>query len=156
PMAEAELITREAIPAVLTRLVVCATEAEAVASAQFVMEVVAEDLKVKQELFARVEALVEPRTILASNSSSLPMTAIAAQMRRPERAILCHWFNPPPIIPVVEVAPGRQTSDETIQLSMELLRRIRKTPVRINQEVPGLVVNRVQVALRREIFDLLE
>jgi 3-hydroxybutyryl-CoA dehydrogenase len=93
---------------------------------------------------------------LASNSSSFFMTAMAARMRRPERAILCHWFNPPAIIPVVEVAPGQRTSEETTLTSMELLQRIGKTPVRINHELPGLVVNRVQAALRREIFDLLE
>src|SRR5208282_523100 len=89
-------------------------------------------------------------------SASLPMTAIVARLRRPERAVLCHWFNPPSIIPVVEVAPGQRTAEETLRISLELLQRIGKTPVRINHELPGLIVNRVQMALRREIFDLLE
>jgi len=153
---EAGILNPEEVPAVLARLLPCPTEAETVGSAQFIAEAVAEDLGVKQDLFARLEDLVTPEAILASNSSSFPITAIAARMRRPERAILCHWFNPPPLIPVVEVAPGRLTAEETTCLCMELLQRIGKTPVRINQEVPGLVVNRVQMALRREIFDLLE
>jgi 3-hydroxyacyl-CoA dehydrogenase len=117
---------------------------------------VAEDLAVKQALFARLEPLVEADAILASNSSGFTMTDIAAQMRRPQRAILTHWFNPPPIIPVVEVAPGQQTAEETTLLTLKLLRQINKTPVRVNQEIPGLIVNRVQMALRREIFDLWE
>jgi 3-hydroxybutyryl-CoA dehydrogenase len=141
---------------VLERLLPCASEAEAVGPAQFIVEAVAEDIEVKQALFARLETLIAPEAIVASNSSSLPITAIAARMTHPERAILCHWFNPPPLIPVVEVAPGLLTSEETTRVSIELLQRIGKTPVRINQEVPGLVVNRVQMALRREIFDLLE
>jgi 3-hydroxyacyl-CoA dehydrogenase len=156
PKIEANILAPEAAPAVLARLFPCATEAEAVGIAQFIVEAVAEDLDVKQDLFARVETVVAPDAILASNTSGFPITAIAARMSRPERAILCHWFNPPSIVPVVEVAPGRRTTEETTHTSMELLKRIGKRPVRINQEVPGLVVNRVQIALRREIFDLLE
>jgi 3-hydroxybutyryl-CoA dehydrogenase len=156
PKVQAGLLDSQAVPQVLARLLPCRTEDEAVGCAQFVCEAVAEDLEVKQALFARLETFVAPETILASNSSGFPMSAIAERMQHPERAILCHWFNPPPIIPVVEVAPGCRTSEETTRLSIELLQRIGKTPVRINREVPGLVVNRVQMALRREIFDLLE
>jgi 3-hydroxybutyryl-CoA dehydrogenase len=77
-------------------------------------------------------------------------------MRRPQRAILTHWFNPPHIVPVVEVVPGRQTSDSTTQIAVALLERIGKLPVRLNQEIPGFLVNRVQMAMYREVWDLLE
>jgi 3-hydroxyacyl-CoA dehydrogenase len=155
-MAEAGLATPEAIPAVLARLTVCASEAEAVGPAQFVVEVVREDLAIKQELFARVETLVAPDTILASNSSSYPISETAARMQRPERAVLTHWFNPPHIVPVVEVVPGRRTSEETARTAQLLLERAGKVAVRLNQELPGFLVNRVQVAMFREIWDLLE
>lgn len=155
-LVDAGMLGPDSVSEVLVRLIPCGTEAEAVGPAQFVAEVVAEDLGVKQALFRRLETVVAPDAILASNSSGFAMTAIAERMLHPERAVLCHWFNPPPLIPVVEVAGGKLTSEETIRLSIELLRQIGKTPVRINLEVPGLVVNRVQMALRREIFDLIE
>lgn len=155
-LVEAGMLGPDSVSDVLARLIPCATETEAVGPAQFVAEVVAEDLGVKQALFRRLEKVVAPDAILASNSSGFPMTEIAEGMQHPERAVLCHWFNPPPLIPVVEVAGGKLTSEETIRISIELLRQIGKTPVRINLEIPGLVVNRVQMALRREIFDLIE
>jgi 3-hydroxybutyryl-CoA dehydrogenase len=156
PKVKAGILTAESAKTVLGRLQVCGSEAEAAQPAQFIAEAVAEDLKVKQELFARLEEWVAPDAILASNSSGFPMTAIALRMRRPERAVLCHWFNPAAIVPVVEVAPGQRTSEETVHTSLDLLRRIGKTAIHIKKEIPGLVVNRVQMALRREIFDLLE
>jgi 3-hydroxybutyryl-CoA dehydrogenase len=155
-MAEAGIGSAEAIAPTLARLTPCTTEAEAVGPAQFVVEVVREDLAAKQALFGRVEALIGPQTILASNSSSFPISETARGLQRPERAILTHWFNPPHLVPVVEVVPGKQTSEETTRTTLRLHEAIGKTAVRINQELPGFLVNRVQVAMFREIFDLLE
>lgn len=155
-MADAGILAAQAIPAILKRITVCDSEADALRQAEFVVEAVHEDLAVKQELFARIEPLVSPQTILASNSSSYPITQSGARLRRPERAILTHWFNPPHIVPVVEIVPGRHTSETTTQQTLELHDRIGKLTVRINQEIPGFLVNRVQVALMREVFDLLE
>jgi 3-hydroxyacyl-CoA dehydrogenase len=155
-MAEAGIVPAPAIDPSLARLTVCASEGEAAGPAQFVVEAVAEDLGVKQDLFARVEPLVAPETILASNSSSYPISQTADRLERPERTVLTHWFNPPHIVPVVEVVPGRRTSEETTRTTVELHERIGKTAVRINKEVPGFLVNRVQVALFREVWDLLE
>ncbi|MCH9013540.1 MAG: hypothetical protein IIA68_10875 [Proteobacteria bacterium] len=104
----------------------------------------------------RIEEFVEPGTILVSNTSSYPMTDVSVRMSRPERALVTHWFNPPHIVPVVEVVPGEKTSDETTQTTYDFLDRIGKTPVRLNQEIPGFLVNRVQVAMFREVFDLLD
>jgi 3-hydroxyacyl-CoA dehydrogenase len=155
-MAMAELVERPALPAILERCVVCASEAETLHDADFVTEAVAEDLAIKQALFQRIETLVKPETILASNSSSYPISQSAERLRQPERAVVTHWFNPPHIVPVVEVVPGQKTAQSVTQTTCELLKRIGKTPIRINQEIPGFLVNRVQIASMREVFDLLE
>lgn len=150
------IIEESVIEPTLERITVCDDEAEALSGAQFVTEAVAEDLALKQELFARIETAVASTTILASNTSSYPMTDISPDMSRPERAVVTHWFNPPHVIPVVEVVPGEMTSDETRQTAYDFLARIGKTPIRLDKELPGFLVNRVQVAMFREILDLLD
>ena len=155
-MAEADVIDASQIEETIARLDVCFDEVDAVGPAQFVTEAVREDLGVKRELFLRLESLVGPETILASNTSTFPMTQIAESMNMPERAIDTHWFNPPHLVPLVEVIPGARTSEETIAVTMKLLERIGKMPIRLNKEVPGFVVNRIQVAMMREVWDLCE
>ncbi len=155
-MVEAGLLDQTAIPAVLDRITVCRSESDAVGGSQFVVEAVREDLAVKQELFGRLESTVERDTIVASNTSSYRITDIATEMEYPDRAIATHWFNPPHIVPVVEVVPGQKTSMKTAQTTYDLLARAGKVPVRVNQEIPGFLVNRVQVAMFREIWDLLD
>ncbi len=155
-MCDAGVIASESIEPALERISVSDSLGDTVKDAQFVTEAVREDLTVKQALFTQLESLVAPKTILASNSSSYPITRTAAQMHRPERAIVTHWFNPPHIVPLVEVVPGDRTSDETAQVTYQLLQHIGKRPVRLSKEVPGFLVNRVQIAMFREIWDLLE
>ncbi|MCD6365211.1 MAG: 3-hydroxyacyl-CoA dehydrogenase family protein, partial [Planctomycetes bacterium] len=155
-MAEAGVVEADSIKQTLERIEVCPSETSAVEGAEFVTEAVAENLPVKRELFARIESQARAEAILASNSSSFPITEIANAMRTPERAILTHWFNPPHIVPVVEVVPGKRTQDAAAQTTVELLRRIGKLPIRLNMEIPGFLVNRVQMAMYREIWDLLE
>ena len=155
-MVRAGIVNGDLVDDTLKRISVFANEAAAVESAQFVTEAVAEDLQVKQELLVRLESHVSPDTILASNSSSFMITQSAAKMARPERALVTHWFNPPHIIPLVEVVPGKRTSDETATTTCALLRHSRKQAVRINKEIPGFLVNRVQMAMYREIWDLLD
>lgn len=155
-MVAVGIIEETAINEIVGRITVCDSLTEALTGADFVTEAVIEDLKLKQELFEQIEPLVEPETILASNTSSYPMTDISARMRHAERAIVTHWFNPPHIVPVVEVVPGAKTSDETTQTVYGFLDHIGKTPVLVNQEIPGFLVNRVQCAMFREIWDLLD
>ena len=155
-LVAAGMIDETAVSEVPNRITVCETETDALANAEFVTEAVAEDLALKQELFARIESHVGPDTILASNTSSYPMSEVSIRMRRPERALVTHWFNPPHIMPVVEVVPGNRTSRETTQTTCNFLDHIGKTPVRLNQEIPGFLVNRVQMAMAREIWDLLD
>jgi len=152
----AGLVRRQSVGPILSRITVCDSEEEAVRDAQFVTEAVREDLAVKQMLFERLEGMVSDKTILASNSSAFPISQSAVKMRRPERAIIAHWFNPPHIVPTVEVVPGKRTSEQTTQTTLALLKRIGKQAIRINQELPGFLVNRVQTALAREVWDLLD
>ena len=154
-MQDLGVIDQVNIDALLSRIQCCTTESEVLIDSQFITEAIAEDLQMKQEFFARCEELVAPDTLLASNTSSFPMTEIASQLEYPERAINTHWFNPPHVIPVVEVIPGQQTSEQTIEQAMSLLQSIGKQPVRIHQELPGFVMNRLQVALFREMLDLV-
>lgn len=153
---DAELFESDQIDSVLNRLRVCRTEAEAVRGAEFVTEAVREDLAAKQELFERIEREVSDDAILASNSSTFPISQSGARLRRQERALVTHWFNPPHIVPTVEVVGSPLTNEVTIQATLELLRRSGKLAIRINQELPGFLVNRVQIAVMREVWDLLD
>ena len=139
----------------LTRLGLAGTEEEAVAEAQFVTEAVPEDLEIKQALFSRLERIAGPEAILASNSSSFPISQSGSRMQRPERALVTHWFNPPHLTPIVEVVPGPHTSLDTVQTTLDLLLRLGKHPIRLQRELPGFLVNRVQVAIQREVWDLV-
>jgi 3-hydroxybutyryl-CoA dehydrogenase len=154
--ARAGLLSDNEIDPVLGRIDLCASETEAVANAEFVTEAIREDLGAKQTFFERIEGLVSDDTILASNSSTFPISQSGARLRRPERAVVTHWFNPPHIVPTVEVVGGPLTSEPTIITALELLRRAGKLAIRVNQELPGFLVNRVQIALAREVWDLYD
>lgn len=153
---DAGLLKRASIDPILSRVSAEDTEARALRDAEFVTEAVREDLATKQALFKRIEPLVSPRTILASNSSTFMISQSAKGLKRPGRAIVAHWFNPPHIVPVVEVVPGKRTSVATTRATLALLKRIGKEAIHIRKEIPGFLVNRVQVAVMREVWDLLD
>jgi 3-hydroxybutyryl-CoA dehydrogenase len=155
-MAAAGLARNDEIEPALKRITVCDDEADAAQDAQFIIEAVAEELAVKQGLFARLEKVVDAGAILASNTSTLKMAEMAVRMRRPERAVVAHWFNPPHLVPVVEVVPGPRTAPQIVDATVGLLSRIGKVPVRLSREIPGFIVNRVQVAMIREVWALLD
>lgn len=120
-----------------------------------VVESIVEDLAAKQSLFAMLDERTPPTALLCSNTSSLPITAIAAQVRHPERVIGTHYWNPPHLLPLVEVIPGEQTSPETIAAVRTLLGRMGKEPVQVRREVPGFIWNRLQLGLLRECLWLV-
>jgi 3-hydroxybutyryl-CoA dehydrogenase len=128
--------------------------AEAVDGTDLVVEAVVEDLAVKQALFADLDRLA-PHAVLASNSSVLPVTAIVAKVTDPERALGTHWWNPPDLIPIVEVIQGEHTGETVVAEVMALLERLGKLPVRVRRDVPGFVGNRLQHALWREALALV-
>jgi 3-hydroxybutyryl-CoA dehydrogenase len=155
-MAAAGINGADFPPGVLSRIEITETEIGPAVDTDFVIEAVAEDLEVKQQLFHRLESVVSPKTILATNTSSLRLGDMTAHLKHQHRVVVCHGFNPAHIVPVVEVVPGPNTSPGTIDATIELLKHAGKTPVRLNREIDGFIVNRVQVAMYREVLDLLE
>ncbi|MFC1944681.1 3-hydroxyacyl-CoA dehydrogenase family protein [Chloroflexota bacterium] len=129
---------------------------EAAGDAQFIIEAIAEDMALKKQLFARLDRVCPEETILSSNTSGLSITDIAADTGRPDRVIVTHFWNPPHLLPLVEVVRGEQTSDETAGLTRELLLLIGKSPVMVKRDVPGFIGNRLQFALLREALYLVE
>ncbi|MFM1917861.1 MAG: hypothetical protein RJB01_1376, partial [Actinomycetota bacterium] len=126
----------------------------AVSDVDFVLEAIIEDLDVKQNLFAEISH-VNAHAILASNSSVIPITAIAEKASVPQRCVGTHFWNPPDLIPIVEVVRGTHTSDATMDRTVEFLDALGKMPVRVEKDVPGFVGNRLQHALWREAIDLV-
>ena len=150
------LIKKKEISPALGRLLTTTELKEAVKGSDFVVEAAPENLALKQELFQKVERLCRKRTIIASNTSSLTLREIGARVKDKRRLVITHWFNPPHIVPTVEVVKGPGTTDATMDTAFALLAKIRKVPVKINVELPGFIVNRIQVALIREVWDLWE
>jgi len=153
---QADLIGKEDIGLALNRLSTTVDLKDAVGGSDFIVEAAPEDLALKQGLFQEVESLCGDDTIIASNTSSLTLKDIGARVKNRERLVITHWFNPPHIVPTVEVVKGERTSDETMETAYGLLTKIRKVPVKIYQELPGFLVNRIQTAMVREVFDLYE
>ncbi len=126
-----------------------------VAPCQLIVEAIVEDLERKQALFRELEALTRPDTILATNTSSLSVTSIAAACKRPQRVVGIHFFNPAPLMRLVEVAPALQTSEATTAQSIELLRQWGKLVVR-TQDTPAFIVNRVARPFYSEALRIYE
>ena len=132
------------------------TEVSAAACAELVVEAIVENLAAKTQLFKTLDDLMPPDCILASNTSSISITRMAAATRRPDKVIGMHFMNPVPIMQLVEVIRGIATSDDTYQRVDELSRRMGKTPIEVN-DYPGFVSNRVLMPLINEaIFVLFE
>lgn len=137
-------------------LIDCQTDLEsAVRHVDLVIEAVTEDLQTKQTLFERLDRLVAPSALLCSNSSSLPLAEVMARVERCERVMGTHWFNPPYLIPAVEVVRGRDTSDATIDRVITILKALGKVPVEV-KDMPGFLANRLQMALVKEAMLCIE
>jgi 3-hydroxybutyryl-CoA dehydrogenase len=130
--------------------------AEAVSEADYVVEAAPEDLPLKQKLFADIERHVRPDTILASNTSVMPITQIMGALKHRERALGTHWWNPPFLVPLVEVIGTEWTSQQAIDYTMKLHADAGKTPAHVKKDVPGFIGNRLQHALWREAVSLVE
>jgi 3-hydroxyacyl-CoA dehydrogenase len=141
----------------LEKLCFTASLEEAVATVDFVQENGPERLDFKRDLFRRVDAAAPPQALLASSSSTLMVSAFQdACERHPERVVLGHPFNPPHLIPLVEVAGGTRTSVETIERTLAFYRQVGKHPIHLKKEVPGHVANRLQAALWQEALHLVQ
>jgi 3-hydroxybutyryl-CoA dehydrogenase len=129
---------------------------KAVRDADYVVEAVLEDLPLKQKLFTEVERHARPDAILASNTSVIPITDIMRGLERRERALGTHWWNPPFLVPLVEVIQTEWTSPEAIAFTMKLHADAGKKPAHVKKDVPGFIGNRLQHALWREAVSLVE
>jgi 3-hydroxyacyl-CoA dehydrogenase len=127
----------------------------ALAGCQIVIEAAPERLDLKKELFDAFEQTVSPETILASNTSGIPITNIAADLQHPERVIGMHWSNPPHLIPMIEVIPGEKTTQATVDATVALVKSVGYHAV-VEREVPGFVENRILYAILRECLDLVD
>ncbi len=130
--------------------------ATAVHDADYVVEAVLEDLPLKQKLFGEIEKHVRPDTILASNTSVIPITAIMQGLQNRERALGTHWWNPPFLVPLVEVIETQWTSPRATDFTMKLHATAGKMPAHVKKDVPGFIGNRLQHALWREAISLVE
>lgn len=140
----------------LARVEVCESIGDAVRNATFIFEAAPEKLNLKQDIFKQIEAEAPPTAVLASNTSVIQITRIMQDLSLRERALGTHWWNPPHLIPLVEVIKTTWTSDTVAQSMMTLLQTIGKTPVMVEKDVPGFIGNRLQHALWREAISLVE
>ena len=139
------------VDAVLSRV----RPANELVSADLMVEAVVEDAKVKEDVFRQADEVFPPQAILASNTSSIPISSLAAVTGRPGRVIGMHFFNPVPVMALVEVVRGRETSDETVTAIVELARELGKTPAEAN-DFPGFVSNRILMPFINEAAQALE
>ncbi len=155
-LAERGLGRPEDVEPALARVSTTLDLDEAVAGADFVLEAVIEDLALKQRIFRDLDKKCGPEAVLATNTSVMSPTEIAGKAQRRERILGTHWWNPPFLIPLVEVVQTEETASWVVDLTMDLLRAIGKRPVRARKDVPGFIANRLQHALWREAISIVE
>ena len=131
------------------------TEREELAGCDLVIEAIVEELDAKRELFAALDAIVAPQAVLATNTSALSVTEIARATARPDRVVGMHFFNPAPVLPLVEVVRTAEASDDAIEAAYAFARRIGKEPIRCN-DTPGFVVNRILIPLLNDCVRVLD
>ncbi len=147
---EEDLITQAQADDAVSRITTTTDVAEVAANSDFITEAVVERLKDKQELFNKLDKLCPPHTIIVSNTSGLVLSDIGADVLRQDKIGLTHYFAPPHIVPGVEVAKGPHTSDETYNIIYDLMKKVKKVPIRVLKELPGYLLNRIQGAMGRE------
>ncbi len=130
------------------------TDLKAASDADLVVEAAIENLDIKKSIFAELDSICKPETILASNTSSISITAIAAATKRPDKFIGMHFFNPATVMKLVEVTRGALTSEETFRAIYDLSKTVGKEPVKV-EEAPGFVVNKILIPMINEACDLL-
>lgn len=152
-LVEKEKITKENMENILNNISIT-TSYEDLKDCNLVIEAISEDMELKKEIFGRLDKLCKEDTILATNTSSLSITEIANSTNRPDKVIGMHFFNPVPMMKLVEVIKGIATSEETKNIIIELSKELGKTPVEV-EEAPGFVVNRILIPMINEAVGIL-
>lgn len=156
PFLELGLMTPDEVQPLLDRIQICSDLASLCQGADLVIEAISENLDLKRRVFAQLEGLVSDQTILASNTSAISIGKIAQGLARPGRVLGTHFWNPPQVVPCVEVIRAPETDPAVMDAVMDLLAAVGKKPVRVNQDLPGFLGNRMQHALWREAISLVE
>ncbi|MBA7692811.1 L-carnitine dehydrogenase [subsurface metagenome] len=147
---EEGLIARQQTDDTVSRITMTTDLVEVAANSDFITEAIVERSQDKRELFNKLDKLCSPQTIIVSNTSGLVLSDFASDVRRQDKIAVTHYFAPPHIVPGVEVAKGPGTSEETYNLIYELMKKIKKVPIRVLKEMPGYLLNRIQGAMSRE------
>ena len=155
-LVECGWLTAEKSASVLGNITYTDSLVEGAKSADIVIEAIPERFEMKEELFKNLDNICGPDTIYATNTSSLPVSPLAAICSRPDRVCGAHYFMPAHLIPLVEVVQGEQTSEETIQRVMAYMTAIGKHPVWVKTDLPGFIANRLQLAMGREALSLAQ
>ncbi|MEN8905332.1 MAG: 3-hydroxyacyl-CoA dehydrogenase family protein [Clostridiales bacterium] len=155
-LEEKSVIEKSDIRNALNRISVFNNLSEAVKNSDFILECIPENMEKKQNLFREIELLCEKDTIFATNTSVMSITEISKKMVNKKRIVGTHFWNPPYLIPLVEVIRSDDTSDEVFENTFKLMKRINKKPIKVNKDVPGFVANRLQHALWREAISIVE
>lgn len=155
-MAERGIVNRKDIDSAISQIKTTENMVEAADGVQIVIEAVSENLDLKQRIFKELDASCSPDTILTTNTSVISITEIAHKARNRDRILGTHFWNPPYLIPLVEVIRGEETADWAMDRTYDLLKAVGKHPVRVNKDVPGFVGNRLQHALWREAISIVE
>lgn len=149
-------VSDEKCEEILSKIKGVKTIQEAAKDADFIIESLAENLELKQDIFRQLDEICSKEVVLATNTSGLSPTAIAKNTKYPERVVVAHFWNPPQLIPLVEVVPGEKTSQDTMKMAMEWVEFIGKKAVRMEKECLGFIGNRLQLALLREALYIVE
>jgi len=146
---------KESLESIMGRIRV-STDWENASRVDLVIEAVFEKLELKHEIFKKLDEVCGPETVLASNTSAIPITEIAAVSKRPEKVLGLHFFSPVPMMEAVEVIKGVRTSEETMRAGVDFVRSIGKEPIRVESDVPGFLLNRINLVGYLEAIHLLE
>ena len=149
------ILTREEADAAGARMRYCDNVADAVEGAWYVAETIVEQPEAKTALYEQLDTILPPEVIIASNTSYMNIFELMPQRRKPY-TLIAHFYAPAHILPLVEVVRGPETAEATMEAAMELHRQCGKTPVRMEKYIPGFIVNRIQSAISRELYYLLE
>ncbi|MDG6994522.1 MAG: 3-hydroxyacyl-CoA dehydrogenase family protein [Nitrososphaerota archaeon] len=149
-------LLNEPVDVILGKIALETDAKKAASHATYIEEAVFENLNAKLEIFKAIDEAAEPRCVLASNTTSLPISSIAAAATRPERVIGAHFWNPPQLMAAVEVVRGEKTSQETVNRTVSLLESIGKKPAVVQKDVPGQIGIRILYAMIREATWLVE
>lgn len=154
-LARENLVKKDAIPDIMQRIHMTQSLEEGATNADIAFETVVENREAKIDIFNKLDKLCPSRTLLASNTTALNIFDFV-KTSRPDKVLIAHWYTPPQIIPLVDVVKGSDTSEESVNLMAELLRKIGKEPLILKKFISGYIVSRLQIATLREIFYLLD